>query len=315
MSAKDSLLATLQVLEDCVKDSALIDTALRVEHNQRASMLRQGLAVLVFATMESFIRERTAELLSSFSNPQLTFSDLLPALQRAVTIGALEGIRFRLKLQLPQDKISWLVGALTPVSSATVNLFQLSEHSFGQAASNLTEDDISEILKAFGIDQPWLQITALSRRLGVGTLDCKTEFVTIKERRHNSAHALTANVLHPELEGSLRSALAICIGFDLLLSHAQQLTNSKLGPNKNNRPGMKHTDVSLVFVLPSSTTPGHFAVRKEQLAPPAPLIKRSIRNFPDISSALTFANSFASSKKIQVVVLDNSSTPRNWTCW
>lgn len=315
MSAKDSLLATLHVLGDCVKDSALIDKDLTVQHNRRASMLRQGLAVVVFATMESFIRERTRELLQSFSNPQLVFSDLLPPLQKATTIGALEGIRFRLKLQPAQDKINWLVGALAPVASATTTLAQLSAHSFGQAASNLAEDDVSEILKAFGVQNPWAQITELSRRLGVGTLDCQSEFVTIKERRHDSAHALTANVLHPDLASSLRSALAICIGFDLLLSHAQRLTNDKLGPNKDNRPAMKHTDVQLVFVAPKPGLADRFIVRKEQLPPPAPTLRRALRILPDLPSAVTFARGYAGPRGIQLVVLDSTSTPSDWISW
>lgn len=315
MSAKDSLLATLNVLRDCLKDAALIDTAVTVEHNLRAAMLRQGLAVLVFATMESFIRERTGELLKSFTNPQLAFSDLLPALQRATTIGALEGIRFRLKLQRAQDKINWLVGALAPVATATSNLAQLSTYSFGQAASNLVEDDVSDILKAFGVQSPWVQITELSSRLGVATLDCQSEFIKIKERRHDSAHALTANVLHPDLEGSLRSALAICIGFDLLLSHAQRLINFKLGPNQNNRPAMKHTDVQLVFVAPKLGSTNRFVVRKEQLPPPAPILKRAIRIFPSLSNAVAFGRGYAGSRKLQLVVLDNASTPMDWATW
>ena len=58
------MLATLAVLTDCLNDAALIDIApTAVAHNARARMLRQGLAVLVFSTVETFIRERTGEVL------------------------------------------------------------------------------------------------------------------------------------------------------------------------------------------------------------------------------------------------------------
>lgn len=314
MSAKESLLATLKVLADCLEDSALIDKNL-TDHDLRASMLRQGLAVLAFATMESFVRERTGELLRSFSNPLLRFTDLSPALQRATTLGALEGIRFRLKLQPAQEKVNWLVGALAPVASATSNLAQLSTHSFGQAASNLIEDDVQEILKAFGVKDPWKQITELSRRLGIGALDSRSEFIAIKERRHDSAHALSANVLHPDLEGSLRSVLAICIGFDLLISHAKGLTNLKLGPGTGNHPLIAHSDVKLLFVNQQPGSAKRFSVRTEQLPPPAPILKRPIRVLPDVSSAMTFARSYASERKFQVVLLDSISTPRDWINW
>ena len=242
MSAKDSLLATLGVLQDCLSDQSLVDKApTDIAHNLRASMLRQGLAVLTFSTVESFIRERTGEILQTFSN-KLNFSDLSTALQKASTLGALEGVRFRLRLQPARDKIAWLVAALAPIAKATQDVTKLSDHSFGHAASNLDEDDVRDILKAFGVDAPWVQMTSLAKRLGVAILDCESEFEAIKNRRHASAHALTAQVLHSDLANSVRSALAICLAFDLLLSCARGLFNLKLGPGQDGRAQMSHLD-------------------------------------------------------------------------
>ena len=118
MSARESLLSTLAVLKDCLNDAALlVDMAPHnVAHNARARMLRQGLAVLVFSTVETFVRERTSEVLRSFTNPSLAFADLSPALQKATTLGALEGVRFRLKFQPPSQKILWLVANYYPPS-------------------------------------------------------------------------------------------------------------------------------------------------------------------------------------------------------
>lgn len=310
------MLATLAVLKDCLNDAALVDNAPSdVAHNACARMLRQGLAVLVFSTVETFIRERTAEVLRSFTNPSLAFTDLSPAIQKASTLGALEGVRFRLKLQPAANKISWLVANLAPISGVTSNVGGLSDHSFGYSASNIDEDDVREILKSFGIDAPWGQITSLTGRFGVAILDAGAEFVSIKKRRHSSAHALTGQVLYADLNNSVRSSLAICLAFDLLISHSGGLFNARVGPGHSGRPQLKHSDVGIFFVTPRIGATG-FAVKNEQLPPPAPALRRkTIRTFPTEVAAVTYGERYSTGRRHHLVILDATSIPAKWVTW
>lgn len=316
MSARDSLLETLAVLKDCLNDAALIDMApTDVAHNARARMLRQGLAVLVFSTVETFVRERTGEVLRSFTNPRLGFSDLSPALQKATTLGALEGIRFRLKLQPAANRIPWLMTNLGPISGATKNARNLSDHSFGYSASNIDEDDVQDILKSFGVGSPWTQITSLTSRVGVAILDAAAEFEAIKKRRHSSAHALTGQVLYADLQNSVRSSLGICLAFDLLLSHSRGLFNIKVGPGHRARPQLTHSDVGIVFVAPAPSSTS-FTVRNEQLPPPSQTLQRAIvGTFPAEAAAITYGERYAARRKRQLVVLDAASIPAKWATW
>lgn len=316
MSSRDSLLATLAVLKDCLNDTALVDKApADVAHNARARMLRQGLAVLVFSTVETFIRERTGEVLRSFTNPSLVFADLSPALQKAATLGALEGVRFRLKLQPAANKISWLVSNLAAISDAMANVQGLSDHSFGYSASNIGEDDVKEILRSFGVDGPWAQMTSLTARFGIAVLDAEAEFESIKKRRHSSAHALTGQVLFDDLQNSVRSSLAICLAFDLLLSHSGGLLNMKAGPGHGGRPPLTHNTVEIVFVAPRSGAT-RFTVKKEQLPPPAPVLKRAtVKTFSTEALAITYGEQYANGRRRQLVILDATAIPSKWVTW
>lgn len=287
-----------------------------LRHGHNAKIAKpQGLAVLVFSTVETFVRERTGELLQSFTNPSLGFSDLSPALQRATTVGALEGVRFRLKLQPAVDRVTWLVAKLAPIAGATTNVRNLSDHSFGYSASTIDEEDVREILKSFGVESPWKQLTSLTSRIGIAILDAEAEFDAIRKRRHSSAHALTEKVLYADLLNSVRSSLGICIAFDLLISHARGLFNRRAGPGYSGRPLLRHTDVELVFVgpRPGTTT---FAVRNEQLPPPAAaLVRPTVRIFPTESAASTYGERYAASRTRQMVVLDGTSLPVKWSTW
>ena len=316
MSARDALLATLEILKDCLNDRALIDKApSEVAHNKRAAMFRQGLAVLTFSAVETFIRERTTEVLGSLTNRRLTFSDLSPALQKATTIGALEGVRFRLKLQPTADKVSWLVANLVPISRATTNISDLSGHSFGYSASNLSEDEVRDILKAFGVDAPWNEMTQLTRRIGLALPSCETEFEAIKTRRHASAHAPTSQVPYLDLLNSLSSSLAICLAFDLLLSHCLSLHNLKRVPGVGSVPKVLQSNIKLVFAAPH-TKPRSFVVRREQAPPPNPVFKRAtVRIFDSELDAFTFGTRYILPRHSQFVVLDSTAKPKKWATW
>lgn len=316
MGAKDSLLETMAVLKDCLNDAALIDNApTDVAHNARARMLRQGLAVLVFSTVETFIRERTGEVFRSFTNPALAFTDLSPALQKATTLGALDGVRFRLKLQPAASKVPWLVANLAPISGATTNVRALSNYSFGYAGSNIDEEVVRDILKSFGVDAPWNQITTLTTRFGVAILDAGAEFESIKERRHSSAHALTGQVTYVDLQNSVRSSLAICLAFDLLLSHSGRLLNSKAGPGHAGRPSLTQSDIGIVFVA-SRNGGRDFVVNRERLPPPAPALGRAtVKKFPTEATAVAYGEQYAASRQRQLIILDATSIPAKWITW
>lgn len=315
MAARDALVHTLRVLADCLSDGALVDKApSEVAHNLRAAMLRQGLAVLAFSTMETFVRDRVGEVLGSFSNKNLKFSDLSPALQRGVTLGAFEGVRFRLKMKPPDQKVEWLAASLLPIAQVKAEVSNLSGLSFGCSSSNIAEDDIKEVLSAFGVVEPWRQITILSSRLRAAVLDAKSEFIAIKDRRHESAHTVVGSVPHADLESSLRSVRGICAAFDVLLTSAAVSINRRQQYGTSGRPHLDASRVQLLFV--ERRVDGSFAVKRESPTGRGVVLPRPLlRLFPDAIAARTFGLSNAENNRRTLVVLDELGMPASWHSW
>ena len=130
--ARAAFLDRLLLLRACLQDPAVINgPPTDLLKNGVASVFRNGLAVLIYATAEAFIRERTAEILKSFDSMAVTFAALPEKLRSAVTIGALKGVLARTKYQRPADRVSWTISQLPPIASASVNVSVLSEFSFG----------------------------------------------------------------------------------------------------------------------------------------------------------------------------------------
>ncbi|WP_221434467.1 hypothetical protein [Xanthomonas arboricola] len=260
--------------------------------------------------MESFIRNRTAEVLQSFDGGIVTFLDLSESLQKAVTIGAIDGISARLKAQDKALQVTWLMNEVGVVASAATSLSTFSRYSFGHAKSNISEDDVANILGAFGVSSCWKNIGDLASRSGSSLPDAKEEFIAIKKRRHSSAHVVSGAVPHADLKQSLVSVRVICLAFDLLISKSLRLANSSAFPGVGAHPKLTHNGVELIFTEPRAAK---FAVVRETRPPPSPPVLRpTLRLTADSASAEVYASSYAASRGVSLVIKDASGRPENW---
>lgn len=191
--ARTSLFLRLATLRDCLTEAVLVDGLLADQRkNSVAAMYRNGLAVLAFAIMEAYIRDRAAEILASFNNT-VQFGDLSEQLQIATTLGALKAVLFRAGAQEKVDQVNWALLRLPAIANAATHVTSLSPYSFGQSKSNVSAQDVSDILSAFGIEGGWGAVSAIAKRVGIGGVaDYCQSYKSIAERRHMAAHDISA---------------------------------------------------------------------------------------------------------------------------
>ena len=193
-----------------------------LEHNRRAVVLRTGLAIVSFATLEGFIRARTAEIAGHLGRSGLKFAELPAGLQEACTFGALKGLVFQAELGRRQgeDVTALIQDHAHRISTSAGPTFLVSDLSLGMARSNLNQEDLRQILSAVGISKPWEPIRLLVGRAGIPMLSILDAFQMGARRRHAAAHQQDANVLLSELVAFLTEAIGIAFGFDAFLSRA-----------------------------------------------------------------------------------------------
>ncbi|WP_271680585.1 hypothetical protein [Thermomonas mangrovi] len=201
--------------EATVQDGALHET----DRNAKARLLRNGLAVASFAFLEDFIRQRSGEVLANIAASGVPFSVLPDKVRSATTFGLLRSLESRMKFE-PDDaaKISFVQNHAGFVASTTTMPFQLSELSFGYKSSNISEDEVADILRAFRVQGPWQAVGFLASRVGLGSLVLMEAFKNAAKRRHMAAHVAGATTPLNDLENYVREAKAIAFGFDVLLS-------------------------------------------------------------------------------------------------
>lgn len=313
--ARQEFLVRLDTLVACLSEGNLNDGP-PTEHlrNQVAGMMRQGLAVLTFAALESFVRERTAECLKGFDPNAIAFADLSDEIQRAATLGAIEGLVFRSKFEDSSNRHNWAFKQLKSIASSDTTLANISHLSFGSNKANLDEDDISKVLKAFGIENAWPNITDVAKRAGMGgLLDAKAQFVQIKKTRHSSAHDVALNVPHADLSSSIRAICGIGIGFDLLLSHALTIHNKGRVSGKASEPKIETKHIKLLFVAENSNSIGSYEIYRMQAATQVtPAVKISVHTFSSKLETLMYAVEEAENKQEQIVDVGYGGAIIDW---
>lgn len=192
---------------------------LHAAHNASARVVRNGLAVQTFNTLEDFIKARMAEALVSISRSTVRFSDLPLKLQKASTIGVIPAIQFQLRLLDTANRISYTQDQSLRIGTTVNPPLNLPEIAFFHSNSNISHDHLRDGLKAFSISDPWIQMGGLFSRFGVSAVSGEALFKDLANSRHEAAHDPTASVSEVDLLQSLRDAMSLAAGFDVLLSH------------------------------------------------------------------------------------------------
>jgi hypothetical protein len=231
------------ISSDSVKSKSL--TPQNEEHNSIAKLLRNGLAVVSFASLEDFIKRRSTEVMSEVGSIGVEFSDLPKKLQNAATYESIRAFGFQLSIIAPSEKVSYVQEHARHLASTSNSTFQLSPHTFAHEQSNVTPETIKKILLCFNITDPWRQMTVLASMLGLTALPLEETYRAASKRRHKAAHSASTDTPQNDVKQFVKEAFAIAISFDLLLSKALQKFSS--GDNRYLNGDKKITSEDISF--------------------------------------------------------------------
>jgi hypothetical protein len=225
-TTKEDFLNRIKFLRLSLQIEATRDESLKgSEHNQIAKLLRNGVAVVGFASLEEFIKRRISKILLEISNTTVKFDRLPNKLKHAVTFDCLSALNYQMKFNsnTQEDKIIFTQEQASKIASTATDSYNLTEYAFGYAKPNINSDDVAEILKAFGFDDPWVKMTNLASKMGLTALPLKNSFENAAKRRHAAAHIAYTDTPQVDLEQFVKEALSIAVSYDCLLTHALKL--------------------------------------------------------------------------------------------
>ncbi|WP_159065982.1 MAE_28990/MAE_18760 family HEPN-like nuclease [Deinococcus ficus] len=286
-------------------DAITTKTLADVEHNASAQILRNGLAVIGFAMMEDFIRNRTGEILDRAGSGQTRFTELPQVLQNAAVVEIYKSVQMQAKLQQldSNQRIVLFQDIAKHIVSTQTAAFHLPRWSFGFDQSNLSDSTIDTILSAFWCKDGWQSMKTVASRCGVGIPDLKSTFKAAASRRHSAAHNSSASVEFSDLDSFKNEIIAISMCFDLIISLGLRRTldrDNKVVVNGNPLAG-GHVKVRFIEV-----EGGKF---KERL----PNKPRAIKSSNTLEDALNQAYPRAKQAEEAIIIRPSGGFPTAWT--
>jgi len=219
--SRTAFLAQLGHYQHAIQDPALIDGPPNAtRHNAAAKILRNGLCVAGFVILESFLRVRTGEIVGAVDPNRVLFSELPESLREAALLHASHALHTQANRarRRDEDGLVFIQNHVGAIASSTSPAFQLSPLLFAHVNSNLSTEEIKNFMAAVGIRDPWGSMARLGSRVGLGAPALRDAFWDSTHRRHASAHDPTASVTTSHLTNFAREALAVALGFDILVT-------------------------------------------------------------------------------------------------
>ena len=302
---RQNFLDLQSVIKDTLQQAFVIDAGVGMSiHNERARLIRNGLAVMVFTSLEAFIRARVIETLRQIDNNRVAYATLPEKLRYQLSFGAINGIHHQAKRVKASDAIAIIQAEASMLGSLNMsNAYGVSEFVFGKDKSNISADDISQLLSGLGVKSDiWNEVGAICRRINVGSIGSWVErFKQLANERHKAAHLSSHQVPNTNLHDHVMSAFAIAAAFDIFMSIAVRQLNA--GKDVVANP-IANSGVGIVFVYPKSSSTVEWGVKREHG-------QRASRIVADRANAYLAANSLTGVSDC-VVELDASSSPVAW---
>lgn len=224
-AAYDDFWATICTLREL--SEALGDVLPGTQGTRSANHIRlNGLHVVAFAALEDFIRRRAHEVISWLGTEGVRLDSFPHWLQMLILQGTIEGINFSLSRTDKDDRVTLLQlqGLLLSSSGEIDQSFTPSEYFFGRAASNISRDDVRELLEAFGLGEKFAclnEVTTLLEMTSLGSID--SVFTGLAKNRHRAAHSFGLDYKLSDFRSDMATALPLfAFAFDTSISQCAQ---------------------------------------------------------------------------------------------
>lgn len=209
--------STLGQMLRVVNDPLLTDRLPSADpHNVSARVLRLGLAISAFASLEKYLAARMETVAQALSASVISPSSLTSELRSFLSVEAVLGLANRLNFEDAATKQTFADAKLADLAKYSAVPPTYVGFGFSPKGANVAEADIGKALKAFGIEKPWDRLAGIASNIGAGSLSLKNNFINLAKTRHRSAHEPSSNIPSSDLKAHIETSILVAACFDCL---------------------------------------------------------------------------------------------------
>lgn len=185
-------------------------------HNLSARILRLGLSVNAFASLERYVEGCFDYMANSLTRAPIPYSNFPTELREFLTIKAVEGLATRGNFVPDADRLAYFEQHIPDIAKYSQTPPVFTALGFSSRGSNVAASDIANGFKVFRVKKPWATLASITSAIGYSSVDIHNDFLGLAKTRHRSAHNPQANLPSSDLKNNLRAAIAIAIAVDVL---------------------------------------------------------------------------------------------------
>jgi len=226
-TARSQFLASVNGIEDAVSLDIIAAGTTTTPERNGILVLRRGILVAALVTFETFVRDRTSELLHQLSRWPGHFEDLPQGLRDASLLNALSNLQkyaSMLKKQ-KEDYQSEIIGEITKMAACKGPNFGFTKFVAGDYTGNISELGLKDLLLTFQIEDCWNTFRQFSADIGFGVPSVQQLLADVVRKRHRSAHVAGFTPAATDIAelGSSLFCLGICFDIAMTASVEQAL--------------------------------------------------------------------------------------------
>lgn len=268
--------SAINSMRNLTQEALLTDVSLgTASANIGPRLLRHGLSVTAFASLEKHLQFLFEDFTASISGMSINYGALPVGFRKFVSVDAVSGFQNRIKLMEKHLKLPYFESNLPTLAKFSSTPSAFSGYGFSPRGSNIGSDDILTGLKALGVPDPWRKLTALTHDIGLARTNLEDDYRALASSRHTSAHNPTGNIPTQDLLTNIDVASLIAVTIAATLQTLKPIylssTTATQLASRTNAP-----DVKFRFI--DRLTDGYWMERKVGAG-------RGVKKYPTLETA------------------------------
>lgn len=303
-AARSQFIQSLQGLSAAASLDAITSGSTTTVVNPGVSILRRGILIAALIALETFIRDRTAELIDDLGQWPAKFEDLPQSFRDAALLDSLSHLQ-RYATMLKRQNENYELEITSEIKRMSSNIgpsFQFTKFIAGDYTGNISDRSLKALLGIFQIKDCWAKFRTFSSEIGLGFPSVDEVMKEVVKKRHRSAHAAAFIPSATDITGLEGKLFCLGICFDVSMSSSIELALVKW---KNWADGSLdwRSAVDLYFI---DKDKDKYRLKKSTA-------KKSIRVLSDKLDAPKFIPKGARGTTSVLVWRDEAQIPREWT--
>ena len=219
-ASRAKFLEDLDGLESAINAHSLAQGAAGDAALDGIYILRRGILVTSLIMLETFLRERTRELLERLSDWPAGKYELPDKLRQAALFHSLPHLHKYAKMLKSQgeDYFAELLSEAKKISRIDNENPEFTRFIAGDLTGNISSDSVRDLVKLFQVDDCWRSFQSFSSDIGLGVPSVEELVKDIVRKRHRSAHVNGYRPTASDISELKSKLICAAICFDTAMS-------------------------------------------------------------------------------------------------